>query len=299
MYINNKNHLSVFLAVSALCFGIPALASAATLLYFEAPTSSVSVGSAFHVGVLIDSDQPVNAYSVQMDLSGNALRLDGANNANSIITVWQDIPGSSAKGGIKLNGGSESSFVGTRGELITLNFTAVATGTVQFSFSNPAVYLANGKGTKITPDTKTLRYTVSESALAGVTGSGVAANQVATSDSIAPEVRFLSFISNPFGSDEKLLGFSVADAGSGIREVEARYRSTFFWSDWAPIKNPTPLGNDVWEVDFRATDNAGNTAEQIVYDWNAFWIFGMKIGGVLILICLAAFFARKMRKNTV
>jgi hypothetical protein len=269
-------------AAALMALAAPALALAATTLYFSAPTSSIPVGSSFSVKVLVDTDQPLNAYAIQVGLAGNGdVQFLYANNANSIITVWQNTPALSASGGISWNGGSLTPFDGTGGELMTLNFTAVATGTATFSFNNSYVYLANGKGTKIVPQTEGASVAISP-ALEGSAASGNGGANLPTGttpemanlgDTTPPAISYLSLVADPFNAAQKLLAFSVSDTGSGVKEADLRYRSGFFWSGWQVIQNPAPLANAVWEADFRAVDNAGNIAERTLYDWTAFTRF--------------------------
>src|SRR5271155_4662922 len=112
--------LSFFLIIIAtgVMLGSTPIVYAATTFYFEAATSSVVVGSAFPVKLLIDSDEPVNAYAFTVNFSPSALRLFDTNNANSLITVWRGDPKASQTGTVLVRGGSISPFKGQGGELL-------------------------------------------------------------------------------------------------------------------------------------------------------------------------------------
>jgi hypothetical protein len=264
----------------------PFVGRAATTLYFEAATGSVSVGSAFPVRILLDTDQPVNAYTMHVRYSSNILGLQDTNNASSIITVWQGDPAVLAGGEIAVNGGSLTAFTGKHGQLLQIDFVPSATGTATLSFIGPAVYLANGKGTKVIPQTKNLQVVVSGTA--GASPSPAAAS--AKPEIIPPVIQYLAMIQDPFNGNQKLLAFLASDSGSGVSGTEIRYRTGLSWSPWQAVTNPAPLPKGVWEVDFRTVDHAGNVTEQIVYDWAALTTFALIAGAIGIVIIVAVLF---------
>jgi hypothetical protein len=283
-----------------LVFAGPAFAHAATTFYLEVPTSSIAVGATFPVRILLDSDQPVNAYAVKLSYSSNLLELLGMSSAHSLITVAQDNPVVNTAGTIEWSGGSVKPFVGTRGEILTLTMKATATGTAQFAFYNSQLYLANGKGTKVFPDLRGLKVPIVPPPKTGAPSYRLASGE--NVDAVPPEITFLSFIDNPFNADQKLLGFSVVDVGSGVKENDIRYRSGVLWSAWQLARNPVPLQTDVWQVDFRAMDNAGNAALITAYDWGAVWSrlvpeLALAIGVVLAIYFAMISFMRRRRRT--
>lgn len=273
-------YLAALLCFIPACL-VPAFAHAATTVYFEAPTSSVTVGSALPVKVLIDSNEPLNAYSLDIRYPAGLLNVHGINNASSLITIWRGNPTISESGDIVVKGGSIAPFLGSGGEIIELDLVPSASGTATLSFASAAAYLANGKGTKITPQTKAVSVSIAEA-----TGTASAAPAIFPSevgDITPPSLQSLSLVADPFNPHQKLLVFSVNDSGSGMKEIDIRYRSLFFWSAWQAARNPTSLSAGVWEVDFRAIDNAGNITEQVLYDWGALWTL-VGIAGAIILV---------------
>ena len=285
--MNHFRSLITSLAFIA-ALGLPFFAHAATAVYFEAPTSSVSVGSALPVRVLLDSDEPVNAYSFDIRYPAGLLNLQGTNNANSIITIQRSIPTASGGGDIVVNGGSEVPFVGSGGEVIELDFVPQATGTAEISFASAAVYLANGKGTKVVPQVESV--TIAIVAASGTASSSPVVSPVVfpneSNDVTPPQITSLSFTDDPFNADQMLFTFAASDAVSGIKETDVRYRSGFFWSAWQAAKNPVSLSRGVWEVDLRAIDNAGNVAEQTFYNWGAFAWFAGEVGAAVIAVAI-------------
>jgi len=276
-------------SISLLAIGywlVAGHAFAATEVYFNAPPSA-AVGSVFSVQVLLDADRVANAYSATVDFSGPA-KLLRTNNADSIITIWHDNPAIS-DGTVRFGGGSIEPFAGAGGNLLKLDFKALATGTAVFSVSNAKIYLADGQGTEITPAGKDASVIIGGAA-SGSKSSAAAApsaeTAAETADAVPPEIKFLDFTTDPSGSGQKLLSFWVSDSGSGVADASMRYRTAIFWSGWQSVTNPAPLPGNAWEADFQVRDNAGNSAERVLYDWPALWFL---IGeAVLVILVLAA-----------
>lgn len=270
-------------------------AYAATAIYFDTPVNPVSVGTPFSVVVSIDSDQPLNAYSLALHYEGAALGLVNVDTTHSVVTISTGDPKVTSGGNVAWRGGSLMPFTGIGGKIFTLNLVANATGTAKFSFTDASVYLANGKGTKEIPEEKKLNLAVESEPLGNASSPGVAITTAA--DVIPPEIRSLSFTPDPFNQNQKFVAFLVSDDGSGIGMNELRYRIGFFWSGWQEVKNPVPLANGVWEADFRSTDRAGNVAERTIYDWTTFWWFVLETaaGGAVIVAAITLFIARRRK----
>lgn len=245
-----------------------AIVLAAPRLYLE-ETNQAVVGNTFSVRVLLDADQALNAYSVTLRYSTDFLEPAGFNNGHSIIDVWRGDP-VIASGEIKLSGGSLVPFKGFGGELITLNFKALKEGAAGIALGDSRVYLSDGKGTKVLPESGILQIMISGS-LAALMPTN------APIDTTPPQIKISSLTQDPFNQKQKFLTFLVSDSDSGVKKTEVRTISYLWWSAWTPVQNPAALSASVWAAEFRATDNSGNAAESVLYDKFAFVRFLVEI----------------------
>lgn len=288
-------------AVGGLLFFPSAVTHAAVSgLYFDAP-SAVGVGSEFSAKVLIDSDQPLNAYALGLWYPPEKLELVAVDTSRSVIDVSQDQPLVFGDGRIEWRGGSVAAFAGERGELLTLRLRARESGTVSLLFRNASVYLANGKGTKTVPETKNGDLSIIEEIVprADPDGNSAAPAEQVVPDAAPPEFTFLSLIPDPFASNRKLLGFVVVDSGSGVEKALVRSRTWLWWGEWQPARNPVALPLAAWSVEIAGYDNAGNASRRIVYDWSAFFRFPFAAIPLLFFITVSAVLVmnRTMRRK--
>ncbi len=270
--------------------------AASPVLYFSSTTESVHVGDSFEVKVLIDSDQPLNAYAVTLTYSSDVLELFGIDNGRSIMDVWQKQPVISG-GTVTFNGGSIKPFSGTGGELLALQLRAIKEGTARLSVNDAAVYLANGKGTKAIPSRKEDSFAI---AAQTSTTTGEQTPQPGEIDDMPPSIPFLSLIDNPFNKGQKLLAFMVSDAGSGIRATSVRFFTFLSWGEWLPARNPTAIPESAWIIKFRVVDNGGNIIERDVYDWQGlrsppFLALGAILVGLVSILYMAL--SRKLKHS--
>ena len=260
-------------------------------LYFEAPSPNIAPGSEFPLRVFIDSSSSLNAYSLNLNYSSDLLELIGFDNSRSIINLWQSQPVVSRGGSVKIIGGSLEPFQGRGGEIVTINFKAIAEGTATLNFGESEVYLANGKGTKVVPQVQNLKISLQS--------GGTKIEKTREADSAPPEIKILALTGDPFRPERKFLGFLVHDVGSGVKETMVRSRRWLSWSDWQPAINPTAFIKSVWSIDFRVVDNSGNASEKTIYDWGAFLLYFLPFGaGLLILVLTVAIkIVKKERKS--
>ncbi|MDP2598342.1 MAG: cohesin domain-containing protein [Candidatus Liptonbacteria bacterium] len=259
-------------------------------VYFSAPEPAPALGGEFAVRVLVDSDQPVNAYVVRLNYDPGKLELLGSDNSRSIIDIAQGVPEISAVGSVSFKGGSSRPFEGTAGELLALRFRARENGLTELRFADAAFYLANGKGTKIIPTAPGAELSVGGEPQAIIPGQTSKSGDVTP-----PEIIFLALVKDPLNSDQKLLSFSVRDSGSGVRDIRYRSRSFILSSSLAPAINPVALTNDVWAVSLEIEDNAGNRAEKTVYDWPAFFKgpFTILASFLLVIFAIIAYLIKR------
>jgi hypothetical protein len=282
-------------------FGLPAIASAATFLHFEAPTGTIAAGSVFAIHATIDADQSVNAYDLTIAYHG-PVQVRAVDDAHSIVTVWQNQP-TAQNGTIALRGGSLAPFSGSGGELATIYISAEASGTATFSFINSFVYAANGQGTTIIPKTTPVTVTI----IAPLVGSGSSPEAGAGASSTfalpgvpasAPQISFLGIIRDP-SSNNELLSFLTSDAGSGVAGTFVRYRTAFVWGSWQPATDYALVPPGAWEVGFRVTNNDGVSVERTLYDGkNLAIVIGELAGGILVIVgAIAIWMWRKHRRS--
>lgn len=251
-------------------------------IHAELPPSGPLVqGARFRMPIFVDSDQPLNAYLIDLVYPPALLELVEIDDSDSLIDVSPGAPRLTAGGGVRFEGASLKPFLGMRGELLTLVFEARSAGEGSISFRTPtSVYLANGKGTKVTPGTDDLVFTILPAENGNVLPPKNDISDGLHKDIRPPIIERISFVDNPIEPKRKFAGFYVSDGESGVRETEARFRTGFFWSPWRSVRNPTEVPSNAWAFSLLVRDNAGNTVVENVYDWHMF--------GYAIVIRLAA-----------
>lgn len=273
---------AVFNSFVSCCLFLVAIpiSAASPSVYFRGPEVPLAVGSEFTVKLLVDSAGSLNAYAVELSYPAQNLTVLSFDESRSIIGFWQSQPTISEDGLIKFSGGSFAPWKGTAGELLTVRFGVSGSGNAELSFKNIALYAADGKGTKISPTTGKLGLTLAPQGSLPVTIEPTA------KDTTPPEIDSLEIVPDPFNGEQKILSFAVSDSGSGVKEILGRSVKWFSWSDWQTLGNSVAIDKAVWAVDFKATDNAGNTTEKIIYDWPAFWRLIVGIFSTLFVIIL-------------
>lgn len=252
-------------------------AQAKTTFYFQGEQTDKTTTD-FTVKVLVDSDEPLNAYDLMIGYPSDLVLIKSIDNSHSIINIWQNTffepP---TNGSIKIKGGSLKSFQGEAGEIISFHLTSLKVGRGDFIFEKAAAYLADGKGTMAGVETKnsplsiyspTLEFSTSTEVIQGKTV------EFGEKDKLPPLINFLKIEKNPFNDKEKLLIFDVQDKDSGIKSIWIKTKSYLSWSNWQEASNPYSFSPQVWLIRFRVTDNSGNISERLIYRWE---IFGYKL----------------------
>jgi len=266
----------------------PSSASAASHIRFVSLGDSPADASrSFEVEVVVDSDELLNAYALGISFDTASVSLESVNTAGSLITIWQTQPKIDTGGSIKFNGASIKPFSGTDGMLLRMRFRAKegASSTMLTFLRNTAVYLANGKGTRIVPETQSMTMEL-DKIEGNASASGTEDVDASNLDKNAPIITFASLGVDPVNLDQKLFAFLATDDKSGIRLVETRSRSWFAWSGWQTAQNPMAYGKNIWTVELRITDNAGNTVTKTIYDLKA--LANRAVTAVLGIFVLAA-----------
>ena len=245
--------------------------------------------------ILLDSREPLNAYIVNIAYPASLLSVTAVDNSRSIVDVWQMAPSASRPGSIELKGGSIAPWSGTGGNLLSIHFKAIATGTAVLDFSDPSFYLANGKGTKVVPGAASASIAIVAAASGGIPARAVSIPV----DDVPPEITFLAIVSDPFVHGRELLAFAAEDPGSGVAAVSYQSRNWFLWSRPQTAENPVSLPTGAWSAAIEVRDNAGNVSSGTVYDWAAF-ARGPGIAILLIIaVCVFVFIKIRRRKKMV
>jgi hypothetical protein len=149
-YMRSFLHKTIFFFALLGVF-LPSLSFADTLSFSPASGSYTS-GKTFSVNVFVSSTiQPVNAISGEVSFPADKLQLVSISKTGTILTLWVQEPtfsntqGTVSFAGVVPNPG----FVGSFGNLLTLNFKVVGQGNATVKFSSGEVLANDGNGTNI------------------------------------------------------------------------------------------------------------------------------------------------------
>jgi hypothetical protein len=115
-------------------------------------------------------------------------------------------------------------------------------------------------------------------------------------DAAPPVLTEFRVFDDPANPGRKLLGFTAADAESGVAETRLRGRRYLRWSDWVTAQNPVALMGNIWAVEIQVRDNAGNATSRVIYQWSAF-LRNFSPIFALSATLLAAFWFYRRRKR--
>jgi hypothetical protein len=126
---------------------------------------SLTVGQTFSVTVDISSpDQAMNAVSGDIAFPADKLRVLSVSQTDSIVNFWVQNPSFSnaaSAGDVSFQGVALSpGFVGTAGEVVVVQFKAVAPGAAPVTFSSGSILANDGNGTNILSSMQGASYTI-------------------------------------------------------------------------------------------------------------------------------------------
>ena len=151
-------------------------------------------------------------------------------------------------------------FAGMNGEIFTVRFKALASGTAGLTFTDFKFLYADGKGTPtnviLTPATITITKNTEQK-------KDGALQNAYPEDTNAPTLEYVSITQSPVDS-ARLLTFSAQDGESGVRGVSVREKLLLLWTKWRAVENPVRLSALATVAELRASDNAGNTAIALI-----------------------------------
>ncbi len=290
------NNFKIGLVISIIFFSFLGFnlsqASQSSILYLDGLTE-IGKDQQFSVKVLVSTDQPLNAYSLVLNYFSEFLNFEGHNNAGSIVDVVREAPKVFESGAIKIEGASLEPFLGEQGLLVSLKFKALKLGETEIDFGDSRVYLANGKGTEVTPAHKNFKFKI--------TNKTVDSEPVLQEkDEIPPQIKIASLDEDPISKEQRLFGFLVGDNESGVKETILQTRRWLWWSGETVSQNPTALAKEIWSVKLKVVDNFGNIAEKVIYDWSSFLKYTLPIlviGLILLFWVMNIIFKRKKGYN--
>jgi len=147
-YVNLK--LSRLLLGALILFFFPFISKASTLSIYPA-TGVYQTGSTFNVQIGVDTQgKKVNAADGTLKFNPQELQVVSANRASSIFSLWTSEPTfSNSAGTVVFSGGSPTGYTGSFGNVMTVTFRVVASGTARVSLANGSVLAADGMGTNV------------------------------------------------------------------------------------------------------------------------------------------------------
>jgi len=156
--MKNKIFFSFVFFVALLFFG--KIANAASL-NFSPSSGTHHVGDIFSVKVYVKStDQAMNAVEGKVLFPVNLLQVVSVSDG-SVIAIptpnepaFSNVNGTVNFGGINMN----SSYKGSKGKVLIINFKAEATGTAKLSITNGSVLANDGQGTEIISTTGNAKF---------------------------------------------------------------------------------------------------------------------------------------------
>jgi hypothetical protein len=166
--------LIFILLIPVLCLGIfsqififhsPSAHAQSATFSISPPGGSFSVGEEFSVAISVHSDgSPINAAEATLNFSNDLLTITSLSESGSIFEFWT--PGQPAflDGSITFGGGAPSSFSGSSGKLLTVNFKAKKQGEARVIFSGGRILAADGKGTDIFSGSSGASYKITAAA---------------------------------------------------------------------------------------------------------------------------------------
>jgi len=241
-----------------LVIGETASAANSGKIYFSGPATVSLTEPDFMISVFLDTEKPVNAVDLTIFYPQDKLKFLSFNNTRSIVNLWQTWPAISSSGDIILAGGILNPFTGKDGLIIKIAFKALSAGELKLSFKKNSVYIADGKGTKLSLPAKPSIFEITATPLSAPLlnqegdGSG---NYISPTDSSPPEILLERTESLIDGSS--LIIFNAVDAESGIEKTQVRTKKWWLFSDWRDAINPILYPEGVWNLEFKAENNAG------------------------------------------
>jgi hypothetical protein len=226
-------------------------------LSFGYQTSSLDVSQKFNLTLHIDTEnQSLNTFSTNLLYPKDLLKVIEIKDNNSIINFWIEKK-DDGNGKIYLSGITPGGFSGNKGDIVTITFEPIKSGSGKIMIDKPEVYLHDGVGTKIQIPSKLFDFSIS--------GKYFNGEWKETVDTESPELFTPEIVSAPEIADgKKVVVFYTTDKASGIDHYvvkESKYKALLFFQNWEEVESPYILKYQSGDstVVVKAVDKAGNT----------------------------------------
>jgi len=132
------------------------------VLYLSPESGIYAVGNTFTIKVFADSgDEEINAAEAELTFNPDELFVENISTEESILNLWTAPPSFSNETGIiEFAGGTQESFIGNDGLLLSITFRALKSITSNAFLAAGAILAADGKGSNIITSMKSGVYTL-------------------------------------------------------------------------------------------------------------------------------------------
>ncbi len=277
---------------------LPKAAKAASLS-FSLDSKQIYAGDVFVVQLNLESlKEKVNVAEASVHFDSSILEVQDISTGGSIFSMWTRAPiYNNQTGQIMFTGGTTGSFSGSEGDVLKIIFVAKQKGDASLDFAvDSALYLADGKGTKISPHFN--------NGLVSVLGRPQNYNSTNPWDSLLagdktpPKNLIVVLGKDPSVFDNKyFISFSATDSESGISYYAVKEGQ----SDFVQTESPYVLKDQTLasKVSVKAVDKAGNVttanANLSLQGGGTNYIIWIIIAVIILILGLAWKF--KIRRN--
>ncbi len=305
--MKNSNKI-IFLILFSIFYFLFSTPVQAAEIFFGTNSREIGVGSTFEVGVLLKTDsENINALEGGISFSSEFLTLKAIQDGDSIVNLWllrPQLVKDKDNTKISFAGIMPGGFIGQKGYLFSLIFTANKSGEAEISAVDEKLLLNDGLGTQALASQAPLILKISDSANIQ---DFIQAKDIELPESFSP---FLA--KDPAIFDGRwFVAFNTQDKLSGIKYYEVKEEKNrgflnYFLPEkkWQVAESPYLLADQKLQsqIYIKAIDNAGNQRMEIIspasplYWYENFIIWLIILLGVMIILAILAFI-RKNKKN--
>lgn len=259
-----------------LVFPAPTATQAQTdslVLTIDLSTTQAELASQIEMRVLVSAQEPVNAFDISLEYSGERFEFLRASTTGSIVSAWQSLPlADEQSGSLRLVGGMVSPFLGENGQIITLIFRATSSGDTAFSVSKADFALADGKGTPIHATIASRESIVSVSPEPKTVSP--------------PKIVETTIVQDPL-TKTPIVSVKTEDEGA-VAETRVRNREWLLWSDWQKTRLPAAIPKYSWTAQIAAIGWDGSESVVTLYRWNIAALKGLLVFAALAVLGYAS-----------